>query len=373
MNGKDGKDGTCPACPPSGGGVFPFNVVIDNGVDNRQAVIAAFEDSYTSAKPIWLIGNDFKMSGGVLIDVKRAKSIQVNGSGIIVATNSNVWTLFGCALPTNVAEAEGVNTNVRYVFNNLVFHGQGKAQTMFDLQATEGAVYNNIEGKNLKLGIDNTFGLRSIISNPEFIHCTDGIKSRSAAGKYPDATAENSAPNGTVVRDARSVADGSGNIAFSFSDCSLCEIDGVVIEGTKHNVGVDWDCSSSTSTPSTTRRYHFEGAVPCGIAALRIKSSTMTHIIDNPNMIKPSMMVEVIPSGGGYPNVKWMNVSNQRVYFDDVNPILRTAVGVGWKFENCDSPFVEYKMAKLFTGVNMTNSCVRENGLSRWCIYDKPN
>jgi len=370
--GAAGKDGVCPSCPPSGGGISPFNVVMDNGVDNRAALQAAIDDSYNSAKPIWIIGNNFKMSGGVIIP-KGIKNLQINCSGIIVATNSNVWTLFSCPVPANVAEAEGVNTNSRYVFNNIVFHGQGKAQTMFDLQASEGCVYNNPEGKNLKLGIDNSFGLRSIISNPEWIHCTVNIKSKSAAGKYPNATAENSAPNGTVIRDGRSVADAFAEAAVQTSDCSLCEIDGYVIEGDKHGIGLDWDCSSSTSTPAFMSRIHFEGASPCGIAVVRIKSSTMTHVIDNPNMIKPSMMVEVIPTGGGYPNVKWTNVSNQRVFFDDVNPILKGAVGVGWQFENCDSPFVEYKMAKLFTGVNMTNSCVRENGLSRWCIYNKPN
>jgi len=372
IQGVAGKDGVCPNCPPSGGGVSPFNVVFDNGTDNRAALQAAIDDSYISAKPIWIIGNNFKMSGGVVIP-KDIKNLQIECSCIITATNSNTWTLFSSPVPINVADAEGVYTNRRLVFNNIVFHGQGKVQTMFDLQAGEAIVYNNIEGKTLKLGIDNSFGLRSIINNPEFIHCTDNIKTKSAAGKYPDATAENSAPNGTVIRDARSVADGSGNVGFLTADCSLCKIDGVVLEGTKHNIGLDWDCSSSTSTPAFMERIHFEGAAPCGIAVVRIKSSTMTHVIDNPNMIKPSMMVEVIPSGGGYPNVKWTNVSNQRVFFDDVNPILKGTTGVGWKFENCDSPFVEYKMAKLFTGVSMTKSCVRENGLSRWCIVDPPN
>jgi len=371
--GDPGSPGVCPSCPPSsGGGNSPFNTVFDNGVDNRAALQAAIDDSYISAKPIWIIGNNFKMSGGVVIP-KDIKNLQIECSCIIVATNSNTWTLFSSPVPINVADAEGVYTNRRLVFNNIVFHGQGKAQTMFDLQAGEAIVYNNIEGKTLKLGIDNSFGLRSIINNPEFIHCTDNIKTKSAAGKYPDATAENSAPNGTVIRDARSVADGSGNVGFLTADCSLCKIDGVVLEGTKHNIGLDWDCSSSTSTPAFMERIHFEGAAPCGIAVVRIKSSTMTHVIDNPNMIKPSIMVEVIPTGGGYPNVKWINVSNQRVFFDDVNPILKGSTGVGWKFENCDSPFVEYKMAKLFTGVNMTKSCIRENGLSRYCIVDPPN
>jgi len=248
-----------------------------------------------------------------------------------------------------------------------------QAQTGFDLQCSEGLVINFVEFHSLKLNGDFAFGLRTDLDNNESVNCIDGLKVASAYGKYPDATIENSAPNGTTIRNYRFVGASNSNVAIRIADCSECFVQNPVLEGHKMNIGIDWDCVSPTSTPANIDRIHWEAANPAGIVVIRIKSSTMTHVINNPNMIKPSMMVEVVVASGGFPNVKFTNVSNQRVYFDDVNPILKSAVGVGWKFDNCDHPFVAYKMPKIFTGVAMTNSCVRENGLSRWCIVNPPN
>ena len=372
--GPKGADGVCPSCPPTSGGVFPFNIVIDNGTDNKASTQAAIDDSYVTGKPIWLIGNNFKMSSGTLIPVD-IKQLEINGAGIIVATNSNVWTLFSSRLPVNKQEAEDKYTNRRLTFRNLTFNGMGQKQTMFDLQCTEGAVYDNIEGKDLALIIDNSFGLRSIISNPESVNCIESWRIKSAAGKYPDATIENSAPNGTTITDARIYGGANTLTSLLIADCSGCKVDGLVVEGARHNIGVELDYTSPTSTPVEINRVHFEAAQPCGVALFRVKSSTLLHTFNQLNLVKPSIFFEIIPLGTGNPKITIENTSNQRIVYSGT-PIFKTANRVMWEFVNCDVPLtVNQNIPQIFTGSTMQRTCERENlnaNSSGYCIVRSP-
>jgi len=375
--GDKGDAGVCPTCPPSGGtsGKFPFIVVFSNGTNDTPTIQKAVDSAYVTGQSVQLIGI-LKMASGVKIP-KDIEFLDIGGGARLDAINNNAWTYFYSETPTSVTEAEGVYTNRRLYFHDLELRGwnsgAGQQQVGFDLMASENARYINLKGYNLKRFIDLTFALKTRVESCEANACIDGLVIRSGSGRYNGATLENASSNTCTVVDFRVYGTLWTNTGISVADASLVELNGIELEGGFMNIGIDYDCTASTSTGLNLSRVHFEAAIPCSIAVIRIKSSTMLHVIDQPNLIKPSILVEVIPINGGYPNVKFTNSSNQRVLFDDVNPILKTAVGVGWKFDNCDQPFVAYKMPKIFTGATMTNSCVRENGLSRWCIVNSPN
>ncbi len=371
--GVKGADGVCPPCPINNTYTAGTIYVFTNGVDDTQSIQRAIDSSNANFRPIIKVGV-LKRGSGVIID--PTKNIWISG-GTELAINDNAWTFYACPLPANSQDAEDRYTNAMRVFENMTIRGwnsgANQKQTGFDLMAGENNRYINIKGFNLKRFIDLTFALKTRVESCEANACIDGLIIRSGNGRYPNATNSNSCSNTCTVVDFRSYGATWTNIGLGVYDASLVKVDGLEIEGGYHNIGYDHSSIGLSSTGMDLTRVHFECALPCGIAAIRITSSTMLHIIDQPNMVKPSIMVQVVPYAGGYPNVKFRNVTNQRVFFDDVNPILKSAVGVGWMFENCDHPFVAYKMVKIFTGVTMTNSCIRENGLSRWCIINSPN
>lgn len=365
--GAPGKDGVCPTCPPSsGGGALPINFVIDNGSDNKAQLQAAIDNSYITGKQIWILGLTFPMSGGVIVP-KDMKYLYIDGTAKLTAINSNPFTFISSPVPVNRKEAEDVYTNRKIIIQNIGFEGINDMQTGIDLMCTEGAIFFNIEGKNMKLILDNTFGLRSDIRNVEGVHCYDGVKVQSGIGRYPDATIENAAPNGTIITNFRWVADATSNVAVLIKDCSGCKIDYITIEGDKTNIGIDWDCISPSATGALVDIIHFEGAQPCGTALIRIKSSSMMHNISNLNTIKPSVYVEAIPTSSGNPDIQIWNTSNQRVFFNG-SPVFKTQKGVVWTFNRTDNPLTtawyqndkNWTYQNLFTGATMQLCTGRE-------------
>jgi len=354
---------------------FPFIVVFPSGGNDTPEIQRAVDSAFVTGQSVHLVGI-LQMASGVEIP-KNIKYIHITGGAELWATNNSAWTYFYSDVPTSVSDAEDVYTNRIMDFSNLKLRGwnsgAGQQQTGFDLMAGENVKFTNIKGFNLKRFIDATFHLKSHFLDLESNACIDGLIIRSGFGRYTGATLENSASNTPTVINFRSVGAGWSNIGLGIYDVSLPLVDGLEIEGGYHNIGYDHNSTSSTSMGVNLSRLHFECASPCGIATVRITSSTMTHVIDQPNHIKPGIFVKVVVLGGGYPTVMIKNSSNQRVLHDDVNPILQSANGVGWKFFNCDQPFVASKMATIFTGATMTNHCAdRSSGLSRWCIVSGP-
>jgi len=375
---QKGADGVCPTnCPPNNNVTFTFGAtyVFSNGIDDAPAIQRAVDTAYVTGKRIYLVGN-LLMGSGVKIP-KNIAHLNIEGYATIRAINSNTFTFFYSDVPASASEAESVYTNRRISIKYLVLRGTNdganQKQTAFNLQALEGGEFAYIWAYNFKRAFDMVFTLRNTIEKCEANACIDGFIVRSGYQVYPDGTLENSSSNTNTLQDNRVVGAPWTNIGVGIYDVSLLKIDGLTLEGGYMNIGLEYVAIATSSTPLDGKRIHFEAASRCGIAVIRITSSTMTHVLDQLNLVKPSILIEVVAYGGGYPNVLIQNVSNQRVYFDDVNPILKSSVGVGWKFDNCDHPFVAYKMTKIFTGVSMTNSCVRENGLSRWCIVNSPN
>jgi hypothetical protein len=378
IQGVAGQNGVCPSCPPNNNVTFTFGAtyVFTNGVDDAPAIQRAVDTAYVTGKRIYLVGNLHFRSTGVKIP-KDIQHLNIEGYATLWADIDAPFSYFYSDMPVDVTQAESVYTNRRISIKYLVFRGfnsgVNQKQTATDLHAQEGGEYANLWGYNLKTFLNLTFALRTTVTSCEANACIDGLIVQPGTDRYSNTPYKEAASNGVDITDFRVYGGPMTNIGVKIKDASLVGINGLVLEGGYMNIGLEYIAISSSSTPLVASRIHFEATNRCGIAAIRITSSTMTHVLDQLNLVKPSILVEVVAYGGGYPNVLITNVSNQRVLFDDVNPILKSSIGVGWKFDNCDHPFVAYKMPKIFTGATMTNSCVRENGLSRWCIVNPPN
>ena len=152
-------------------------------------------------------------------------------------------------------------------------------------------------------------------------------------------------------------------------DTSNVEINNPIIEGWKFtNAGIDWQSMSSTSTGADIKKPHFECANPC--TAIKLRSSTMTHVITAPNFIKPGIYIAV--DGAGYPQVNVRDVTNQRIYFDGTTKIFKHFAGTSWKFTNCDNPINATDLPKMFDGA-VSQGCGVGAGANKWCIENPPN
>jgi hypothetical protein len=347
--GDKGDTGNCTGCPSGGTSMaFPFIVVISNGVDDTPTIQRAVDSSYVNAKNIALVGY-LKMGSGVKIK-KDHRFLSVSGWAHITATNTNTWTFFYSDLPANNGEAEGVMTFRRIMFSNIELHGQGQAQTGFDLMATEGAIYQYLWLYDMKLGINVSFGLRNKIDFCEVNGSIDGVKVISGAGRWTGATNSNSCSNGTLISYLRTYNAVNTNVALEVSDASNVEINYFVIEGGKVNIGLLYNAMSTTSTGLNVRKIHYECAQVAGTAVVKIRSSTMNHAIIEPAFGKQSIYVMVDNGGVGYPNVTISDISSNRIYWNGVDKIFHNTGG-NWTFSNCDDPMRQAsELQKMFTG-----------------------
>jgi len=362
--GTPGKDGVCPPC--NGTATTDIYHIITNGVDDTPAIQRAVDSSYRTGREVFIDGFA-KMSAG--IKIKKDQSIVIRGTTAkITATNTGTWTFFYSDAPANVAEAEGVYAFRKIKFIDMVLNGQG-TQSGFDLHATEGASYERIWCYDMREGINLTFALRTRVIQCESNTSNDGLIIQSGVNRYPNATTSNSCSNGVTVEDYRAFAGNNTNTGIKNYDASLTRIDGLVLEGFKFNIGLDHQSMSSTSTGLNVTRVHFESAQPATVSAIKIRSSTMSHIIDQPNLIKPSVFVTV-DNAGGYPQINIKNISNQRLYFNGTTPVFSNGSGSSWKFSNCDNPINTTDLQKMFTNT-ISQGCGTGAGANKWCI-DSP-
>ena len=356
-------DTTAPVPPTQTNDIYH---IITNGVDDTPAIQRAVDSSYRTGREVFIDGFA-RMSAGVKI--KKDQSIVIRGTRAkITATNTNTWIFFYSDAPANVAEAEGVYAFRKIKFVDFVLKGQG-TQSGFDLHATEGASYDGIWCYDMKEGINLTFSLRTRVIQCESNTSGDGLIIQSGVNRYTGATTSNSCSNGVTVEDYRSFAGTTSNTGIKVYDASLTRLDGVVLEGHKFNIGIDYQSMSSTSTGLNLTRVHFESAQPATVSAIKIRSSTMTHIIDQPNLIKPSVFI-AIDNAGGYPQLNIRNISNQRLYFNGTTPVFSNGSGSGWKFTNCDNPINSTDLPKMFTNT-ISQGCGSGVGANKWCI-DSP-
>lgn len=366
------KGDTGPQGPPGPAGdgstVLPFIYVEANGVDDTANIQAAVNQSYINGKSIRLAGV-YRFSSGVVI-AKDHKYLDISGWAELRAINNNEFTFFYSPTPVDTDEAEGIYTQRKISFNNLVFKGLSNKQTAIDIFATEGATYNHIWCYDLKRGLDLTFALRNDVNFCEATNCTDGIILRSGSGRWGNATTSNSCSNGTVLRSPRVYGSATSSVTgIGIYDTSNVEVLNPIIEGFKFsNAGIDWQSMSSTSTGAYIFKPHFECAQFCN--AILVRSSTMTHIIEAPNFIKPGVYISV--SGAGYPQVNVRDVTNGRVYFDGTTKIFKHFAGTSWKFTNCDNPFTASNIPLMIDG-SVSQGCGTGAGANKWCIENPPN
>lgn len=368
--GDKGDPGVCPPCP-GGGGSSTQSIyhIITNGVDDSPAIQRAVDSSLVTGREVFIDGIA-KMSKG--IKIAKNQSIVIRGTlAKITATNTGTWTFFYSDPPQNVVEAESIYAFRKVKFIDIVLQGQG-TQNAYDLHATEGARYEGLWAYDMQTGFNLTFSLRGRVIQCEANNCIDGLVIQSGVGRYIDNTnntTSTSCSNGVTVEDFRAYGGANSNTGIAVKDASLVSVDGLVLEGQKFNIGYDFQAMSPTSTGMDGKRIHFEAKYPCTIAAIKIRSSTMSHVIDFPNFIKPSVFVAV-DNAGGYPQINIRNVSNQRIYFNGTTPVFNNGSGSSWKFTNCDNPINATDLQKMFTQT-IGQGCGTGAGANRWCI-DSP-
>lgn len=366
--GPAGPPGVCPPCPPSGG-AFPFNIIVATTSDNQPAIQAAVNETYSSGKPIYIIGNDVPMASGVNIP-NNIKTLVIYGWATLRATNTGSWSFFYSDLPTNTAQAEGVYTNRRLSFYNLIFKGNGKNQTGFDLMAGEGILYDHCWFYSCKVGINATFQMRSQANYCEYNNCTDGLVIQSGVGRWADAGSSTTCSNGfsAVYNRGYGGNDLSNNSFITVKDASSITIDHPVCEGWKYNVGIDINCTSTTSNGPIIIAPHFECAQPCGTAFIKYRAASLTLTITNPMLIKPSIYV-LVESVSSYPSVIFDGIQSNRVAWSSGQKIF-TSNGGSWTFTHCDDPFRSAtNVASMFTGT-ITQGCGVGVGANRFCLED---
>jgi len=345
--------------------------IITNGVDDSPAIQRAVDSSYKTGREVFIDGFA-KMSHG--IKVAKDQSIIIRGTTAkITATNTGTWTFFYSDAPATVQEAEGVYAFRKIKFIDMVLQGQG-TQNTFDLHASEGASYERLWAYDMQTGFNLAFSLRSRVIQCEANNCVDGLVIQSGVGRYvnnTNNTTSTSCSNGVTVEDFRAYGGLNSNTGIKVLDASLVSVDGFVAEGQKFNIAYDYQAMSSTSTGMNLNRMHLETKYPCTISAIKIRSSTMSHVIDFPNLIKPSMLVSV-DDAGGYPQINIKNISNQRLFWDGVNPVFSNTTGSSWKFTNCDNPINPTDITKMFKQ-SISIGCGVGAGANKVCIENQIN
>lgn len=341
--------------------------LMPSGGDDSIQWQNAINTSYSTGQGIFAYGS-FRFAKGVKI-AKDHKFLNVIGWFEIIPTANDI-TLFYSDIPTDTAEAESIYTTRKLSFSNFVLRGNG-TQTGFDLFATEGTKYDHVWGYDLKRHIDVTFGLRTEINSCEATNCIDGIIVRSGVGRWANATTSNSCSNGTRLISPRVYGHQSlSQTGIGIYDASNVEVINPVIEGFKFNVaGIDWQSMSPTSTGAYIFKPHFECANTC--TAVKLRSSTMTHVIEAPNFIKPGTHIH-ISVGGGYPQINVKDSSNQKIFFDGTTPVFKHEPGASWKFTNCDNPINSVDLPKMFSGT-ISQGCGVGAGANKFCIENPPN
>ncbi len=369
LTGPAGKDGVCPPC--AGTSSSDIYHIITNGIDDTPAIQRAVDSSYRTGREVFIDGFA-KMSGG--IKIAKDQSIIIRGTlAKITATNTGTWTFFYSDAPATVQEAEGVYAFRKVKFIDIVLQGQG-TQNAYDLHASEGARYEGLWAYDMQTAYNLTFSLRSRVIQCEANNCVDGLVIQSGVGRYVNNTGNTtstSCSNGVTVEDFRAYGGANSNTGIKVLDASLVSVNGFVAEGQKFNIGYDYQAMSSTSTGLNLTRMHLETKYPCTVSAIKIRSSTMSHVIDFPNLIKPSTLVSV-DNAGGYPQINIKNVSNQRLFWDGTTPVFNNGSGSSWKFSNCDNPINATDIVKMFMQT-IAIGCGTGAGANKVCIDNQIN
>jgi hypothetical protein len=381
--GDRGTDGVCPSCPPTSGGwnasMFPFIIVVPNGVDDTQQLQRALDSSRVTMKSIPLFGT-YKMSSGLIV-AREHTFLNITGHARLVAINSNKWTFISSPLPPNNGDAEGAYTNRRINISMLHFYGMNNAQSGINLQSSLGIEISHCYGWGLNTFIEMPFGLRGKIDMCEANGCRVGFVITSGVNRWQGAGSSTSCSNGAIFTNNRVYCQSWTDTAVIMVDASHLQMRNNVIEGHSAKVGLYYNSTSPTADGANLYDWHFELINGTTDAQLIIRSSTRTHILDrvyfytNPawtTMKGWHLKLE----GGGYKQIDFVNYSSGKSYDGSKGASIAHDAGTNYNFINCDDPLRNQTTVKSLFNANINYSCgttAGTRGANTFCFQNPIN
>jgi hypothetical protein len=377
VKGDTGATGA-PGTGGGTGGVVQSNgwiEVLPNGSDDTANLQAAINLAFTSYKSIKL-GGIYRLSTGLVVP-NNIPYLHIQGWAELRALNQNPWTFISSPTPTDNGQAEGLYTFRRIIIENLVIKGTNYKQNGINLQATEGACVRYVWGYGLNKGIVAPFWLRGTIEKTEWNGCIEGMVVCSGDGLWNGATGANSCPNGTTLLDNRVYChDLRTTTAVTVADGSNIDINGLVIEGGKPNIGLLYKSTSPTASGMRMKRFHYESTGGAHDSQVVIRSSTRTHIMDspffywNPNWTAPQGNF-IRLEGGGYKQIQIINQDSGKFYDGSKGAVIQHEAGTSYVFENCDDPLRSFNTIRPLINANGSNlgaACGFNAGANAICV-----
>lgn len=256
--GDPGTPGVCPSCPPSGGGSFPWIVVVGTGNDDA-AFIAALSENRNTNKPIMLVGT---LGFGEISVPKEQYRLTLIMWGATINIRSSATAWLKRTLPVNNKEALDFYSPAQFIILGGKITGS-QTQVAFDLGASYMSRYEDIRIINFKTAIHLRFALRTTIENCHAQNCLNGFL--VDIGNWPDAsyTSSNAQSNQTTISNCRvdyQIANASGDVAYGVYGCSGVVIENIICEGAKYKKAIDKDFKMCPNDKDfTARNLHLEG------------------------------------------------------------------------------------------------------------------
>lgn len=252
--GLTGPQGVCPSCPPSGGGSFPFTVVIAAAGDDRANIQAAINKNASDNIPVYLIGN-FDISGEITVNKTNYRLTMFMYGAKITASNNTAFTFFKRTMPVDNSDAN-IYINATFMLYGGELLGY-QNQNGWDLGASYMSRYQDMSGQNLNEFIHLRFALNTTVENCKSTECINPFI--ADIGNWVGADNANSQSNHSTFNHCKAYMPPNGNVAFYSFACSGIVVSQSIIEGFKCVNGIWFNSNNSNVVrDGTIESTHFE-------------------------------------------------------------------------------------------------------------------
>lgn len=330
--GTPGRDGVCPSCPPtSGGGSFPYNIVIGTGNDDA-AMAAAIDANVQNNKPIYLVGN---VTTGLITVPKNAFRLTIIGYGSKWNVKSSASGALKRTTPSNNSEANEYIV-ARFIIEGIEFVGS-QNQVALDLGASYMSAYRDLKFDGFLEAIHLRFALRTLIENCEAVNCVNGFL--ADMGNWTGADNANSQSNHTTMTDCRAYMPSNGQVAYGFYAASGGVVRDCIIEGFVVSKGIDFNGRNSNVVKDfTIENVHFECVNGSTVAFINIESFAGGTVTINKAFGQHASMFLNANSTSG---LGFVDISNVPWW-----------VAKGGKFFKTSNISLNFKYNEAFRGIN---------------------
>lgn len=311
--GATGANGVCPQCPPSGGGSFPFTVVVGSGGDDRAALQAAINKNATDRIPVYLIGN-IKLSGEITIGKNNLRLTIFAYGADVRSTNTNTFTWFRRVTPVDQSEALNSHINAKFIVYGGDYWGLGN-QSLFDLGPSTDSRYQDINAENFNQVVRLKFALATTLENISATGCLNPF--HIGIGDWPGADNANSQSNHTTANHLDIYMPSNGQMPIYVFASSGTSVTNTIIEGFVATDGIFFDSNNSNVVrDATIENVHFECVNGATGAFIKMKYAAGTLTINKVYGQYPALLLDI--SAGEFTtveisNIPWFRVKNGKL------------------------------------------------------------